>query len=407
MHILLSRKSCLSGLLIGLLLLSGCAGSRAPAPQEANISEKSEAATPERSIDYQAAIEAYKDGDYVQSLRLFKNVKNIQDADLYYFAHALDQTGEYAVAVSVYNQYLEKLGRRGSYFLTALEARNRAQDKAEQNKQTKVKAQQAEVTLKQIGPSLEANWLVVKVQVDNRVTAFKEPLTGMEMLLVEGDCYQMGDQFDIGEAPEKPLHQVCVDDFYLGKYEVTQEQWQLVMGYNPSKNARDGIYPVEMISWQEAMDFTATLSAGVGNYRLPTEAEWEYAARSGGKKQLFSGSDNVDDVAWHEGNSGGSSQPVGQKRPNELGFHDMSGNVYEWCLDRYAVDYYQQSPQQNPTGASSGNQRTRRGGSWDSRSDYSRTSYRTERHESEYRADHTGFRLTLPATRTENIKNPL
>ncbi|MEN6422232.1 MAG: formylglycine-generating enzyme family protein [Smithella sp.] len=196
--------------------------------------------------------------------------------------------------------------------------------------------------------------------------AFKDPTTGMEMIFVKGGCFQMGDTVGGGEADEKPVHQVCLSNFYMGKYEVTQGQWQQIMGNNPSHFSSCGDNcPVEKVSWNDVQDFIRRLNSQTGkNYRLPTEAEWEYAARSGGKSEQYSGGADVDSVAWYDGNSGRKTHPVGQKKPNGLGLHDMSGNVWEWCQDWYSDKYYSQSNRDNPSGPSSGSNRVLRGGSW-------------------------------------------
>lgn len=188
----------------------------------------------------------------------------------------------------------------------------------------------------------------------------------MKFVFVKGGCFQMGDTFGDGEADEKPVHEVCVDDFYMGKYEVTQGQWREVMGNNPSyfKNCGDNC-PVEQVSWNDVQEFISRLNRKSGTrYRLPTEAEWEYAARSGGRQEKYSGGNDVDTVAWYDGNSGNRTHPVGQKRPNGLGLYDMSGNVWEWCEDWYGTNYYAQSSRNNPKGPSSGSHRVLRGGSW-------------------------------------------
>jgi len=194
----------------------------------------------------------------------------------------------------------------------------------------------------------------------------KDPTTGLEMVFVKGGCYQMGDTFGDGYDNEKPVHEVCLDDFYMGKYEVTQGQWKQIMGNNPSyfKDCGDNC-PVEGVSWNDIQEFIQKLNNKTGkNYKLPTEAEWEYAARSGGKNEKYSGGNDVDSVAWYNKNSGNKTHPVGQKKPNGLGIYDMSGNVWEWVSDWYDGDYYKNSPKNNPTGPNSGTFRVLRGGSW-------------------------------------------
>ncbi len=211
---------------------------------------------------------------------------------------------------------------------------------------------------------------------------YKDPVTDMEFILVQGGCFQMGDSFGDGWADqEKPLHEVCVDSYYLGKYEVTQGQWKKIMGTNPAhfKGCGENC-PVESISWTDVQSFIAEMSNQSGQkYRLPTEAEWEYAAREGGKTIKWAGTSiesRLDEYAWHEANTDDRVRPVGQKKPNALGFYDMSGNVWEWTGDIYSETYYQKSPRENPRGAEEGKRRTLRGGSWMDKTSSVRTSIR-------------------------------
>ena len=200
------------------------------------------------------------------------------------------------------------------------------------------------------------------------VPPFSAPTSAVvEMVYVRGGCYQMGDIFDDpeGGSEEKPVHEVCVDSFYLGKYEVTQGQWKSAMGSNPSSDKSCGVdCPVDNVSWNDVQDFVLRLNSSSGGraYRLPTEAEWEYAARSGGKKEKFSGGNVVASVAWYNENSGGDSHPVGKKASNGLGLYDMSGSVWEWTNVWYESDYYSHSPRTNPAGPGAGLGHVVRGG---------------------------------------------
>lgn len=204
----------------------------------------------------------------------------------------------------------------------------------------------------------------------NEKKVYIDPFLGMEFIFVKGGCYEMGDQFGDGNNDEIPVHEVCVSDFFLGKYEVTQVQWEKVMGYNPSFFKKGGSYPVENISWFEIQDFIKRLNRKMKiKYRLPTEAEWEYAARSRGKKEKWAGTNiesNLDEFAWTDRNSIGQTHPVGLKRPNSIGLFDMTGNVWEWVADWYDQDYYRNSPRNNPQGPdySWDNTKVIRGGSW-------------------------------------------
>ena len=232
----------------------------------------------------------------------------------------------------------------------------------------------------------------------------KEKGPVIDLVLVKGGCYQMGDVFGDGNKEiedETPVHKVCVRDFYLGKYEVTQEQWQKVMGENPSVfNACGKNCPVDSVSWDMAQSFIAKLNAMTKKkYRLPTEAEWEYAARSGGKKEKWPGVTNeadLDEYVWDEKNSGEKTHPVGLKKPNGLGLYDMSGNVREWCQDWYYKDYYATSPMDNPVSEVPAERRIQRGGSFTGPMHYLTTSAR--RHNSpDFIHENSGLRLALPA----------
>lgn len=161
---------------------------------------------------------------------------------------------------------------------------------------------------------------------------------------------------------EKPVHSVTLSSYYIGKTEVTQALWKAVMGYNPSEFKGDNL-PVDNISWNDCKNFISKLNNLTGkNFRMPTEAEWEFAARGGimSKGYKYSGSNTLGNVAWYVNNSDGKTHEVGTKSPNELGIHDMSGNVNEWCSDWYGS--YSSNPQTNPTGASNGSYRVSRGG---------------------------------------------
>jgi formylglycine-generating enzyme required for sulfatase activity len=197
----------------------------------------------------------------------------------------------------------------------------------------------------------------------------------MALLPVEAGSFQMGS--NDGDSDEKPVHTVLISKaFWLGKYEVTQAEYEKLIGQNPScfKGANN---PVEEVSWHDAVAFCQKLTErerAVGRvpegyvYRLPTEAEWEYAARGGSKSRgyTYAGSNDIEAMAWYDKNSGNKTHPVGGKQANELGLHDMSGNVWEWCHDRYDSGYYGKSPGSDPRGPGSGSIRVFRGGSWGS-----------------------------------------
>ena len=196
-----------------------------------------------------------------------------------------------------------------------------------------------------------------------------------KMIAVKGGTFQMGS--DDGYEWEKPVHQVTLSDYYIGETEVTQELWTAVMGSNPPKFTGNMQRPVEMVSWNDCQTVISKLNELTGEtFRLPTEAQWEYAACGGNKSKgyTYSGGDAIDDVAWHEYNSGGMTHPVKTKAPNELGIYDMTGNVYEWCSDWYGS--YSSAAQTDPTGPSTGSYRLIRGGSWGSDATYCRVASR-------------------------------
>jgi len=226
-------------------------------------------------------------------------------------------------------------------------------------------------------------------------TGFTDPTTGMEFVLIKGGCFQMGS--NSSEKDDRPVHEVCVDDFYLGKYEVTQDQYQEITGSNPSF-FKGGNLPVERVSWDDAQSYLRQLNSRSNqNYRLPTEAEWEYAARNGGKDEIYAGGNNVNAVGWYGGNSKGKTHPVGQKRANELGLYDMTGNVWEWCQDWFGRDYYGKSPRNNPQGPASGTDRANRGGGWFIDARLARVTVRNWFKPDDNRSFALGFRLARPS----------
>ena len=215
---------------------------------------------------------------------------------------------------------------------------------------------------------------------NSEIETFTVNGVAFKMVKVAGGIFQMGATSEQGKSArkdEKPVHSVTLSDYYIGQTEVTQELWKAVMCNNPSNFKRNNRQPVEKVSWYDCQEFIRRLNRLTGkNFRLPTEAEWEYAARGGNKSggYKYSGSDNEVDVAWYCGNSGDETHPVAQKQANELGLYDMSGNVWEWCQDWYGK--YSSNSQTNPTGPSTGSRRVLRGGSWDYYARFVRVSFR-------------------------------
>ena len=174
------------------------------------------------------------------------------------------------------------------------------------------------------------------------------PISGDDFVKIEGGCFQMGDQFGDGLVDELPVHRVCLSDYYLSKYEVTQAQYQYVMGSNPSHDQTNPNYPVDVINYHEVERFIETLNSKTdGKFRLPTEAEWEYACRSAGKDEKYCGGNDGSKLAWYGNNSDEKTHSVAQKQANGLGLHDMSGNVWEWTLSEYKPYPYKKNDGRN------------------------------------------------------------
>ena len=228
--------------------------------------------------------------------------------------------------------------------------------------------------IRQINEKMNFNSIDLVSNQNIKIISNSESITlhGIEFILVKGGEYKMGfqssrDGIDDDMKEAKPLHSVKLNDYYIGKYPVTQEQWLSFMEGNPSY-FRGSVYnPVENVCWYDCIEFIEKLNK-TGNklFRLPTEAEWEFAARGGRASEgfRFSGSNNLEKIAWYGENAGKRTHPVGKKAPNELGIFDMSGNVWEWCNDWYDEAYYNHSPFNNPYGPKTGKCKVLRGSSW-------------------------------------------
>lgn len=242
------------------------------------------------------------------------------------------------------------------------------------------------------------------VPPDPTTQSFTANGVSFNMKLVEAGTFQMGSTS--GESAEKPVHSVTISqDYWMGETEVTQALWKAVTGYSPTSDGSSwsssyGLgdnYPAYYISWNDCQDFITKLNAATGQtFRMPTEAEWEYAAKGGNKSQgyTYSGSNTIDDVAWYTGNSSSQNHPVAMKAPNELGLYDMSGNVYEWCSDWYSSSFYTSSAVTDPTGPTSGSYRVARGGCRGDLATFCRTAFRSADYPT-YRFNYFGFRLCL------------
>lgn len=235
-----------------------------------------------------------------------------------------------------------------------------------------------------------------KANYTPNVKTFDANGVSFDMVEVRGGTFHMGATSEQGSDAwndEKSVHSVTLSGYYIGKTEVTQALWKAVMGSNPSGFKSDNL-PVECVSWDDCQEFIDKLNSMTGqNFRLPTEAEWEFACRGGNNSRgyKYSGSNNLGDVAWYDDNSGDITHPVGTKAPNELGIYDMSGNVEEWCSDWYGD--YSSSAQTNPIGPYSGSGRVVHGGGWTSDARNCRSSFRGGC--STTRDDNLGLRLAL------------
>lgn len=250
----------------------------------------------------------------------------------------------------------------------------------------------------------DADELIAKIEGtnnnnNNNLDTKKFTVNGISfnMIRVDGGTYTMGATSEQGKDAynsEKPAHQVTLSSYYIGETEVTQELWRAVMGSNPS-NFSGSRKPVENVSWDDCHEFVRKLNSLTGqSFRLPTEAEWEFAARGGNKSKgyKYAGSNSIGDVAWYSDNGNSQTHDVAQKSPNELGLYDMSGNVWEWCLDWY--DIFSNSSQTNPTGPTSGSHRVYRGGSWLDIARHCRVSLRDYGSSGDTK-NYLGFRLAL------------
>lgn len=210
----------------------------------------------------------------------------------------------------------------------------------------------------------ESHILAEKPLINKRLESTYVNAIGMTFVLIEPDKFMMGSNRGYGDT--EPVHEVEIKEpFYLGKFLVTQAQWEAVMGDNPSF-FRGPRFPVESISWNETQDFLEKITNANEKYRLPTEAEWEYACRAGSTTEYSFGDDPdlISEYGWHKGNSPYETKPVGQLKPNSWGLYDMHGNVWEWVYDWYGKDYYSESPSTDPQGPETGSFRVIRGGAW-------------------------------------------
>jgi formylglycine-generating enzyme required for sulfatase activity len=331
---------------------------------------------PEVQLDLlvNSATKSMKAGRWEDAVQSFEKAMelgvNLPGEFYFLYGKALFKTGIYEYSLSSLTNYLTLVGREGKYYEEAItlvvDAENKQKEKVRRTSESK----------------------------QQQTDAAKETEDGM--VFVKGGCFDMGDIFGTGASDEKPVHRVCVGDFYLGKTEVTQKQWEDVVGSNPSK-FQCGDCPVERVSWNNVQDFIKKLNEKTGmNYRLPTEAEWEYAARSGGWKEQWAGTNDeakIGEYTWYGYTAEGRTHAVAGKTPNGIGLYDMMGNVWEWCADWYDKQYYETSPSKDPQGPSEGSNRVIRGGGWRSKDKGLRTTDRNDFIPTSKKFTDIGFRL--------------
>ena len=228
---------------------------------------------------------------------------------------------------------------------------------------------------------------------------WREPATGMEFVRVPAGCFDMGDTFGDGETNELPVHKVCMSAYWIGRHEVTQAQWTSLMDYNLSVFATSPQHPVDSVNQIDIETFVRKLGEHHPGkvFRLPTEAEWEYACRAAGKAEKFGGEAPPEgaNTAEYADEHGEGSVAVGAFAPNALGLHDMSGNLWEWVSDVYAADAYEQHAAENPHYQAAGPARMLRGGGWSHPGAFARCSKRHMHCRPSARFDFVGFRLVL------------
>ncbi len=316
-------------------------------------------------------MEAERWEDAVQSFEKAMNLGiNLPGEIHFLYGKALLKTGNYDYSLSSLTNYLTLEGQEGKYYEETITLIVEAKNKQDVEKRRTTESQH------------------------QSTKAAKETEDGM--IFVKGGCFDMGDIFDTGTSDEKPVHTVCVGDFYLGKTEVTQKQWVDIVGHNPSK-FQCGDCPVEKVSWNNVQDFIKKLNEKTGmNYRLPTEAEWEYAARSGGYKEQWAGTNDkgkIGEYTWYGFTAEGRTHAVAGKIPNGIGLYDMMGNVWEWCSDWYDKKYYETGPSKDPQGPEEGENRVIRGGGWRSKDKGLRTTDRNDFIPTSKKFSDIGFRL--------------
>ena len=292
----------------------------------------------------------------------------------------LERLGLYDDAMEAATRYLTLVGRDSEFYREALELLNAAESgKAD----AEAAAAQAEADAR------------AAAEAAMRSAGETQLFDGIEFVWVPAGEFRMGSTNSAADDDEQPVTRVRISrGFWLGKYEITQAEWQAAVGTNPSEFSGCGLCPVETVSWYDVQDFVRRLNGRAGGdfYRLPTEAEWEYAARAGTTGDRH---EDVDAVAWYDANSDGRTHAVGLKAPNPWGLHDMLGNAWEWVADWYGA--YPGGTATDPRGAAAGSGRTVRGGGWNMFAGGARAPGRVFE-EPTYRGNQLGFRLVRQVT---------
>ena len=350
-----------------------------------------------------------RSGEYIAVERTNAFLKQIQKESGYQKSGAVNDDDLLRLGKKFGVQYVcvaQTIPWGGSYFISSRLVDVETAEVAKMyNAENKVMKSSADVLA--VATEIAANLSAISANLLNKYFVENALGINMRMMWVEGGDFQMGCTSEQGscESDERNVRLVTLDDFYIGKLEVTQSQWEKVMGtsiYQQRNKANSSwsIYgegadfPMYYVSWEEAMEFCRILSNKSGKtYTLPTEAQWEYAARGGNKadRTKYAGSNTIDAVAWYSENSEGSTQPCGTKRANALGIYDMSGNVWEWCKDWYS-NSYEGYETNNPTGPASGSNHVVRGGSWILIASYCRVADRNN-YNPDYRNGSLGFRV--------------